>query len=79
MVYVPTAGQTVTVDTSKLSGTQLKAWWYDPRDGEARALEGSFPVGGNLEFTTPDSGPDWVLVLDDAASGYPPPGASADR
>jgi len=75
MLYVPTAGQTVTVDTGKLSGTRLKAWWYDPRTGKATALKGDFPVAGTLEFTTPDHGPDWVLVLDDVAKGYPKPGS----
>jgi hypothetical protein len=76
MLYVPTAGQTVTVDTSTLSGKRLKAWWYDPRTGEATALEGDFPVGGRLEFTSPAEGPDWLLVLDDAAKEYPRPGTS---
>jgi hypothetical protein len=79
MVYVPTAGQTVTVDTSKLSGKRLKAWWYDPRTGKANQIEGDFAVGGKLEFTTPAEGPDWVLVLDDGAKRYPKPGAKAGR
>jgi hypothetical protein len=79
MIYVPTAGQKVMVDTSKLSGTRLKACWYDPRTGKATALKGDFPVGKTLEFTTPEHGPDWVLVLDDAARGYPPPGIRAGR
>jgi hypothetical protein len=74
MIYVPTAGQTLTVDTSSLSGTRLKAWWYDPRTGAATELEGDFRVGGKLRFTTPEHGPDWVLVLDDAAREYPRPG-----
>jgi hypothetical protein len=74
MVYVPTGGQTVAVDTSKLSGRRLKAWWYDPRTGKATVLRGDFPIGGKLEFSTPAHGPDWVLVLDDVARGYPPPG-----
>jgi hypothetical protein len=77
MVYVPTGGQTVAVDTSKLSGRRLKAWWYDPRTGKAHALEGSVPVGGKAELTSPREAPDWVLVLDDAARRYPPPGARA--
>ncbi len=76
MVYLPEAGQRVTLDTSALSGERLRAWWYDPRTGQATALEGDFPVGGRLEFTSPEQGPDWVLVLDDAARGYPPPGRS---
>lgn len=75
MLYVPTAGQTVTVDSSELSGKRLKAWWYDPRTGKATALKDDFLVGGKLEFTTPAEGPDWVLVLDDAAKRYPKPGS----
>jgi len=75
MLYVPTAGQTVTVDTRELSGKRLKAWWYDPRTGKATALKDDFLVGGKLEFTTPPEGPDWVLVLDDAAKRYPKPGS----
>jgi hypothetical protein len=75
LLYLPAAGQTVTVDTSKLSGKRLKTWWYDPRTGKATALKGDFPVGGKLEFTIPPEGPDWVLVLDDVARGYAPPGA----
>lgn len=74
MIYVPDSGQTVTVDTSKLSGKRLKAWWYDPRTGGATALGGDFAADGQLSLTTPDHGPDWVLVLDDAARRYPRPG-----
>jgi len=76
MIYVPAAGQTVAVDTGRLSGERLKGWWYDPRTGKATALKGDFPVGGKLEFTTPPEGPDWVLVLDDATREYPRPGTS---
>ncbi|UCH33428.1 MAG: DUF4038 domain-containing protein [Armatimonadota bacterium] len=74
MLYMATGGQTVTVDSSKLSGKRLRAWWCDPRTGAATAAEGDFPVGGQLQFTSPSDGPDWVLVLDDAAKRYPPPG-----
>ena len=37
----------------------------------------TFANEGEREFTPPDPGEilDWVLVLDDAAQGYPPPGA----
>jgi hypothetical protein len=74
MVYVPGANQTVTLDASGLSGDRLRAWWYDPRTGRATALKGEFPRAGQLTFTTPDRGPDWVLVLDDVAKAYPRPG-----
>jgi hypothetical protein len=76
MIYVPAPDQTVTVDTSRLSGKRLKAWWYDPRTGKAAAHRGEFPAGGKQEFTSPAEGLDWVLVLDDVAKEYPRPASS---
>ncbi len=52
----------------------------DPeRRNEAYWEPGREPVPGNRieSFRTPDSGPDWVLVLDNARHGFPPPGRSA--
>jgi hypothetical protein len=74
MVYLPVPGQTVTVDTSHLSAARLKVWWYDPRTGKATAEKGEPQGGEKITFGAPETGPDWVLVLDDAARGYPPPG-----
>ena len=74
MLYVPDASRQLTVDTGALSGKRLRAWWYDPRTGKATAIKGDFPVGGKLQFTTPAQGPDWVLVLGDAARRFGPPG-----
>ena len=52
-----------------------KAWWYNPRDGES-AVIGEFSSAGQREFVPPSLGEnmDWVLVLDDAARGFPAPG-----
>lgn len=72
MVYIPQGDRTVTVDTNLLSGRDLVAWWFKPGDGSASKI-GVFPRAGTLSATTPP-GDDWVLVLDDAASGYPAPG-----
>jgi hypothetical protein len=59
----------------KLSGTTIKAYWYDPRTGTATHIE-DFPKPEGRQFTPPSSGRgnDWVLVLDDAAKNFPPPG-----
>lgn len=65
--YAPT----IDVDLTKVSGAAAKAWWYNPRDGSATAA-GEFPTTGTRTFTRPDDA-DWVLVLDDAAAGLPPP------
>jgi Tol biopolymer transport system component len=66
------SGKTFTVDLDKLSGQEVRATWYDPRNGEAKVL-GVFARGGKRTFTPPSNGmgQDWVLILDDAARNYP--------
>jgi hypothetical protein len=58
----------------------VRAWWFDPRTGAAESI-GEFAREGEKEFTPPQLGEllDWVLVLDDAARGFPAPGAPAER
>lgn len=68
MVYLP-SGKAVTVDLAKLSGTEKRAWWFDPRTGTAASIA----VTGQT-FTPPREGTDWVLVIDDAARKFGPPG-----
>lgn len=74
MVYAP-VGRQFKVRMDVIQGAPVKAWWFNPRDGRA-TLIGEFPNTGERAFTPPDPGEhlDWVLVLDDAAKGYPPPG-----
>ena len=71
IAYMPTA-RTITVDLTKICGTRVAAWWFDPRTGTAQGA-GEFPTGSSREFAPPGEG-DWVLVLDDATRGYGPPG-----
>jgi hypothetical protein len=78
MVYVPRKNKTFTVNTSSLAGNQIKAWWFDCRTGRS-SNAGTFPQGGFRTFTTPNQGQDWVLVLDNAAQGYPRPGVGGPR
>jgi hypothetical protein len=79
MVYSP-AGRSFRVRTDWASGDKLVAWWFDPRTGKAARI-GEFPKGGELRFQPPDPGEavDWVLVLDDASKGFPPPGTRKSR
>ncbi len=74
MVYAP-IGRTFKVRMDKISGATVQAWWFNPRTGEATAI-GQFSNAGEREFLPPNPGElvDWVLVLDDAARKYPPPG-----
>lgn len=77
MVYAPVS-RPFSVRLSKINGPRVKAWWFNPRNGEATAA-GEFSNTGDQSFTPPDSGEvlDWILVLDDAAKGFPPPGSRA--
>jgi hypothetical protein len=73
-VYTP-RGDAVSVEQSRLGAKDLTAWWFDPRYGRAYPLHTG--VGTAVQVFTPPSagrGADWVLVLDDADRGFPPPG-----
>ena len=74
MVYAP-VGRAFKVRMDKITGKQVSAWWFNPRDGLARFI-GQFPTLGEREFLSPNNGEhlDWVLVLDDATKGFPTPG-----
>ena len=74
LIYLP-SGRPVEIDLEQLAGTTIKAHWFDPRTGAARRI-GEFPRGNRSTFTPPGGGPDWVLVLDDAAQDFPAPGAA---
>ncbi|MEI2724626.1 MAG: glycoside hydrolase family 140 protein [Verrucomicrobiota bacterium] len=77
MVYAP-VGRTFSVRMDKIAGAKVKAWWFNPRNGQATAI-GTFANRGEHEFTPPDHGEmlDWVLVLDDESRKFPPPGTPA--
>ncbi|HKO47534.1 MAG TPA: DUF4038 domain-containing protein, partial [Polyangiaceae bacterium] len=74
MAFLPSS-RTVTVDMSKVSGSQAKAWWYNPSNGQS-TLIGSFATSGSRGFSPPGNG-DWLLVVDDAAHNFPAPGVES--
>jgi len=63
-VYVPREGS-VGVLLDKISGDNVRAQWFNPRNGEVEPI-GEFTANGPMTFTTPshDKFDDWVLVLD---------------
>lgn len=68
-------GRPFTVHLGKIAGERLVAHWYNPRNGVAIPA-GTVENRGTHTFTPPSVGfgSDWVLVLDDAARSFPPPG-----
>lgn len=75
MVYAP-VGRRFTVKMDVIRGAKVKAWWFDPRTGQATAI-GEYAAQGERMFTPPAPGEllDWVLVLDDVSKRYPAPGS----
>ncbi len=73
IAYIPTRRQ-VTVDMSKVGGTQARSWWFNPRTAASTEL-GTFATSGTRDFTPPDSS-DWVLVIDNASLNLGPPGTA---
>lgn len=73
MVYFPTKQQAL-IDATVIAGEKLNSWWYNPRTGEStRIVENA--VNHVAPFVPPadDSGPDWILIIDDASKGYKAP------
>jgi hypothetical protein len=69
-----TKGKAITVNMGKISGAQVMASWYNPRDGKTKDI-GKFDNNGTQKFK-PDTegyGQDWVLILDDVSKNYAKP------
>jgi hypothetical protein len=72
-INFPGYDQNARINLESLNGTHLRAWWFDPRTGVGTLLH--TPIEEKVQtFRSPSYGPDWVLVLEDAAAGYAPPG-----
>lgn len=73
MLYIPD-GEACNLHLDKLPFKKIKAWWYNPRDGQS-GYAGEYNATGNRILSPPgNGGNDWVLVLDDAAAGFDKPG-----
>ena len=67
------------INTSIIPSSTLRAWWYNPRNGESRLIgalknDGDFSPKTDQLPQASEGGPDWILVIDDASKGYPAPG-----
>lgn len=70
-------GRSFSLKMGHVSGSQVRAWWYNPKDGGCVSM-GQFPNMGVRKFNPPGSmreGNDWVLVLDDASKDFAEPGS----
>jgi hypothetical protein len=67
-------GKKFTVNTNKISGKELLAHWYNPKNGEVKEV-GKFAKKAQQDFTPPTSGygHDWVLIIDDVSKNYTVP------
>ncbi len=66
MLYIP-FGSTIEIDTTLISGTQKRAWWYNPRIGSIIDM-GVIKNDKNYVVDPPadeEKGNDWLLVIDD--------------
>jgi hypothetical protein len=74
MVYLP-VGKKVEINTTLIKTKKIKAWWFNPKTGQA-VKSYSFKPKKAQWFTPPTLGVnnDWVLVLDDSAKRYKKPG-----
>jgi hypothetical protein len=77
MIYVP-AGRPFSVRKGAVSGERMKAWWFNPRTGEATDL-GERSTGEVQRFAPTELGEelDWVLVLDAVDRRFGAPGQKA--
>ncbi|MEV1291881.1 transglycosylase family protein [Pseudonocardia sp. NPDC049635] len=71
------AGSDVVLDLDLIEGEAARPWWVEPVSGRTIEL-GTLESAGVARFPVPDGGgAAWVLVVDDAAAGYPMPDAEA--
>lgn len=76
-IYLP-RNNPVIVDLGAFSGKSKNIWWFDPRTG--KSIKGETVIDRTLHtFHPPESGRDWVLVIDDAAKKFPEPGTGPVR
>ena len=65
---------TAVLDTGVIDGNFLNAYWFNPASGKSTVIKMNFPNTGKLHLAKHPDGHDTVVVVDDAASKYGPPG-----
>jgi hypothetical protein len=73
MVYIP-KGASAVVNTSVMGGKHIHTWWFDPTTGKSKPALQQAKNPGEITIRPEAGSQDRVLVVDDAARGYSPPG-----
>ncbi len=63
-VVYDAGGGTLQLDLSGLSGADIRARWFNPRDGQFVDHADSVSGTPNETVAAPSAGEDWVLLLD---------------
>lgn len=73
MFYSP-HGKAIHFNCDRLTTNGIKAWWFDPREGDFVSI-GEFPFKAQMLFDPPGEGPenDWVLLVEDEDAGFRKP------
>ena len=84
MVYFPFMTHKYKIKTDVIPSEKLRIWWYNPRTGKSYLYgefenSGIFEIPWGSEINTENSGPDWVLIIDDALKNYSKPGKSLSK
>ncbi|MCF6244523.1 MAG: glycoside hydrolase family 140 protein, partial [Sulfurovum sp.] len=69
-VYLPNGGK-VTVNLDTISVSSVKAYWYNPKNGET--IEIDTYQRNQIQIFNSSTNQDMVLILDDTAKGYKVP------
>lgn len=74
MIYLP-VGKPITVNTTRLQGSRVVVWWFNPRTGMATRM-GQYKRKEQMTFVPPAASEenDWVLVMDNADRQFEAPG-----
>lgn len=79
MIYIPQTSKSVTVDMDLIAGRTHRFWWFIPSTGQAiligEHVRADYAGNGGFALTTPATGDDFVLVIDNVAANFVAPGA----
>jgi len=75
IIYSP-FGEAFTLNKAVVRAQKLKEFWFDPRYGTSYEIDE--PERWGIQTYSPPTmgrGHDWILVIEDAAAGFPTPGS----